>query len=104
MKKQNKFGAIRESIDGHSFHSRAEARRYSELKLLERAGQITDLKLQVRFPLKVNDKLVCTYCADFTYVERGKFIVEDKKGAVTKDYALKRKLFAAIHGYEIFET
>lgn len=100
----NKYRAVRTKIDGHTFHSRAEARRYSELKLLERAGQITDLKLQVRFPLKVNDKLVCTYVADFTYIERGKPIVEDKKGRATPDYIIKRKLFAAIHGYEIFET
>lgn len=88
-------------VDGIKFDSRLEARRYQELRLLERAGQITDLKLQPEYELqpafKKNGKAYrrIAYKADFSYfsVMEGKVIVEDTKGYVTKEYSLKKKLF-----------
>lgn len=91
-------------IDGIRFASRREGRRYSELKLLERAGQIKDLKLQVPFPLDVNGKPVTRYVADFTYTEGGELVVEDAKGFRTDVYRLKANLFAALKGFEIREV
>jgi dsDNA-binding SOS-regulon protein len=67
----SKYGAVRTEVDGISFASKKEARRYSELKLLERAGEIADLQLQPRFPLTVNGVRVCTYVADFQYRDIG---------------------------------
>lgn len=106
----SKYGAVRTEVDGISFASRKEARRYSELKLLERAGEIADLKLQPRYPLVVNGVKVCTYVADFSYhpTFRGAVMaqatVEDAKGFKTPEYKLKAKLFAAIHGFPVTEV
>lgn len=89
-------------IDGHKFPSKKEAKRFSELKLLERAGQITGLTLQPKFPLVVNGHKVCSYIGDFMYVQepRGpatKIVIEDTKGYRTDAYRIKRKLFIALH-------
>ena len=96
-------------VDGITFDSAKEARRYGELKLLERAGQITGLEIQPSFRLVVNNCLICTYRADFRYTTdtphvRGLVVVEDVKGIKTPVYRLKKKLMLAIHGVEIFET
>ena len=93
-------------VDGIKFASKAEARRYSDLKLLERAGEISDLKLQPRYPLTVNGLLVCTYVADFDYVEARdeRTVTEDVKGVKTKDFIIKAKLFHALYGREVTLT
>jgi hypothetical protein len=102
----SKYGAQRTEVDGITFASKKEARRYGELKLLQRAGTIRDLKLQPRFPLTVNGRLVCTYVGDFEYltVPIGARIVEDAKGFKTPEYKLKAKLFKALNGFEITEV
>lgn len=92
------------TIDDHWFPSRKEAKRYGQLKILSMAGKITDLRLQQRFILSVNDIKVTTYVADFTYYRDGQFIVEDAKGIRTAAYVLKRRLFRAIHGFDIVEV
>lgn len=103
----SKYGAIRTEVDGITFASKKEARRYGELRLLERAGEIGALTLQPRYPLKVNGKLICTYVADFEYYpadpEKAK-VVEDAKGVRTPVFALKAKLFEALHGFPISEV
>lgn len=72
-------------IDGHLFDSIAEAKRYKELKLLEKAKQISNLELQPHFLLqgsfKKNGKTYrkVEYIADFKYIENGRMIVEDVK-------------------------
>lgn len=97
----NKYKAKKEKVDGIWFDSKAEARRYGTLAMLERAGKIADLRLQPPFRCEVNGKLVCTYRADFSYVEDGKTVVEDVKGYATATFKLKRKLVEALHGVEI---
>lgn len=93
-------------VDGHKFASKAEARRYGELKLLERAGQIIDLRLQPKFPLEVNGELVCTYIGDFAYYLRGARIVEDVKSPASRTpaYRIKVKLLKALTGIVIREV
>jgi len=93
----SKFRAKPTHCDGHRFASKAEARRYSELKALERAGIISYLELQPRFPLIVGGNVVCTYVGDFRYMENGKSVTEDVKGHKTPEYILKRKLLLATH-------
>jgi len=70
----NKYRNIKTTVDGIRFDSKREAERYSELKLLERAGIITDLKLQPKFELipKHNGNRALTYIADFSYTEAGR--------------------------------
>ena len=72
--RRNKFGAKRTTVDGISFHSQHEARRYSALKLLERAGAIAELQLQVPYDLDVNGHHVTRYVADFEYLEAGQLV------------------------------
>lgn len=100
----NKYRAVRTVVDGRVFDSKREARRYEELKLLERAGLIRDLEIQPKFPLEVNGRRVATYRGDFQYWEGGEFIVEDCKGVRTPIYRLKAKLMFALYGIEIRET
>lgn len=101
---QRKYGNVKTTVGDITFDSRREAERWLTLRLLERGGAISDLQRQIRFPLKVNGKLVCTYVADFTYRCDGKLIVEDSKGCRTREYINKAKLFEALHGFAIRET
>lgn len=89
------------TINGIRFASKLEAKRYNELKLMEKGGLIKDLTLQPSFVLiptfKKNGKTFrsCKYKADFTYYdnEKKKQVVEDTKGFETKEYKIKKKLF-----------
>lgn len=105
-----KYGNRKAVVNGITFDSIKEARRYQELLLLEKAGAITDLQLQVKFVLipaqRIKGKVVerqCTYKADFVYKENGETIVEDTKGFKTKEYIIKRKLMLHVHGIRIRE-
>lgn len=100
----NKYGAKRTEVDGITFHSKREAARYQDLKLLERAGAIKELKLQVQYSFELNDVRICRYFADFVYRENGRQVVEDSKGKRTKDYMIKKKMMKAFFAIEIFET
>lgn len=109
--KKSKYHATKTIIDGIAFDSRKEAKRYQELKLLEKAGMVTDLELQKKFVLipsqKIDGKVVereCSYVADFVYKENGYLIVEDVKGVKTKEYILKRKMMLYLKGIRIKET
>lgn len=102
----SKYRAKRVEVDGIRFDSRAEARRYGELRLLEAAGTISDLKLQVEYPIYLKGQYICTYRADFVYFDRekGEWIIEDVKGVRTQVYRLKRRLVEASYGITITEV
>ena len=111
----NKYRNKIVEIDGIQFHSKKEAHRWCELKLLERAGKITKLRRQVKFVLipaqheEQYKKLIereCSYKADFVYVDTatGKEVVEDSKGVRTPEYKIKRKLMLHKYGIRIKET
>lgn len=98
-------------VNGITFDSKKEARRYTELLLLERAGAIQELRRQVKFELipsqRYDGKVVerpCAYVADFVYRENGNLIVEDTKGLKTRDYIIKRKLMLYLCGIRIREV
>jgi hypothetical protein len=101
-----KYNAKRVTIDGHTFPSQREAVRYSELKLLERSGEITHLELQPRFDLTINGVNCGFWKADFRYftrptnTKRGEYIVEDVKSTGTAKepiHRLKVKLVEALY-------
>lgn len=102
----NKYGAVRVRVGGRTFASKREAKRYQELRLLQEAGEIEDLALQVGFPCVVGGMKVCTYVADFVYLDlnTGDQVVEDAKGMKTPVYRLKKKLVRACLGIEIQEV
>ncbi len=95
-------------MKGIRFASKAEAARYIELCILERAGDIRGLRRQPRYPLLVNGMKVGTYVGDAEYHEKWNDqwvkIVEDTKGVVTSVYRLKRALMLACYGIEIREV
>lgn len=101
---RHKFNAKPTVVDGIRFDSKAEAKRYTELKLMERGGAIQDLQLQPSFDLHSPDGTkITTYRADFSYVEYGERVIEDVKGVLTPVYRIKRKWMKAEHGIEIKE-
>ena len=97
------------TADG-TFDSMRELHRWSELKLMEKAGLIYGLARQQRFELipkqKLNGKAVkpCYYIADFCYVQDGQMVVEDCKGMKTDVYKIKKKLMLWRYGIDIKET
>lgn len=119
-RRPHKYGAVKTEIDGIAFASKAEARRYVELKLLERAGEIWDLELQPRFPLLVPattgtirgalqaeagtfDGRIGEYRGDFAYQDTRGRIVEDVKGFKTALYRWKKKHVEKQYGIQIQE-
>ena len=104
--KKSKYGAIRTEIDGISFDSKREAARYQELRLLEQAGEIENLRLQVPYELIAKSKYgrSIKYVADFVYSRNGLTVVEDAKGVRTPVYRLKKRMMAEKYGIQIKET
>ena len=102
--KQSKYRNKKMVVDGYTFDSMAEAKRYGELKLLEQAGKISHLARQTRFKCYVNRQPICIYIADFAYNENGIEVVEDVKGVATPVYKLKKKLVEALYNVKIKEV
>ena len=116
-----KYHAQKTTVEGMTFDSKKEANRYLELRLLEKAGEITDLRCQVEYeliPAQYGPDVVTPrgivkrgplieravkYKADFVYNDSGETVVEDVKGFRTKDYILKRKLMLHRYGIQIKE-
>ena len=100
-------------IDGITFDSKKEGKRYGELKELEAIGEITDLRTQVKFELipsqRIRGKVVeraVTYKADFTYYQNGVYKVEDVKSSkrmIRPEYIIKRKLMLYVKGIQVIE-
>ena len=95
----NKYRNKKVIVDDYIFDSIQESRRYKELKILLKAGQIQNLELQPHFLLQESfRKNGKTYrkiedIADFKYKEKGKTIIEDVKGIQTDVFKLKHKIF-----------
>lgn len=128
MRYQSKYYNVKtKTSDGLVFDSYKEARRWEQLLLLQKSGEITDLRRQVAYELipaqyetverygKTGKRLKDTvrlverkveYVADFVYndAKTGEMIVEDAKGVRTKDYIIKRKLVFAVYGIKIKEV
>lgn len=127
-RKRNKYHNKKVEVNGIVYDSAKEANRHQELLLLEKAGEISDLRCQVEYELIPEQreftneiyqkgpkkgcfkkgKLLeqkCSYIADFVYFDREKqqIVVEDTKGFKTKDYIIKRKLMLFRHGIRIQE-
>lgn len=106
---RRKYGNVKTMVDGIKFDSKAEAKRYCELKLLERGGVIKNLTLQQKYELQPKYEIdgrkerAITYIADFVYydIQKEKLVVEDVKGVETKDFKLKKKMFEYRYKTEI---
>ena len=107
-----KYHSRKVTVDGIVFDSHREARRYMELLLLLRAGEISHLEMQKKYTLIPAQKKpsggterACTYTADFVYKDKrtGEETVEDAKGMKTQQGIIRRKLMLYIHGIEVKE-
>lgn len=124
--RRRKYGNKKVTIGGMVFDSKKEAKRFEELFLMEKAGEISGLRRQVKYVLipaqrEFLDEIYtrgekkgenkpgrlleseCTYIADFVYYKDGEVIVEDTKGFRTKEYIIKRKLMLYMHHIRIKE-
>lgn len=109
----NKFGAIKTTVDGIKFDSLREARRWGELRLLEKGGEIRNLRRQVRIdlegkngPLRTRTGRQMRLTVDFVYEDKRlnwAEVYEDSKGAITRDYEVRRAVAQAM-GIEVIET
>lgn len=110
-KRDSKYGNTQVMDAGIKFDSKAEHKRWQYLAMLEKAGEIRDLKLQVPFlliPAQVRPsggiERATNYIADFAYTTgAGEYVVEDVKGMAPDVYILKRKLMLFVHGIEVKE-
>lgn len=115
--KKPKYNNKKVVIDGIKFDSTAEANRYKDLLLMQRAGEISDLELQPRFRLikgvkfsgDARAKPDIRYTADFAYTDNktGQRVIEDVKSKITRektDYKMRRHMMLAIHNIEVLET
>ena len=112
-----KSPAADRTLDGEVFDSKAELKRWGELRVLELAGEISDLKRQVKFPLIINGRPVkirsegfpngraCSYTIDFQYRDSaGRQIYEEHKGHWTPDAKLRIAVVESIYEIEITVT
>lgn len=101
----NKFGAVKTFAHGILFDSKLEAFHYDVLRMMELAGEITDLETQKDFPLKIGDALICTYRADYFYFDRAcqEWVVSDAKGVKTETFRIKWKMARILYPQHIFE-
>lgn len=106
--KASKYRAVKTTVDGITFDSKREADRYSELKIMQKAGVIRDLRLQVKFPFFTDSirptKPTFNYVADFVYISGDHEVIEDCKGFKTPVYRLKKKLIETAYNMKILET
>jgi len=103
-KRFSKYRNKKTEVDGIVFDSQKEASRYLDLKMLEVLGEIKNLELQPKYEFVLNKQKICTYRADFRYVENGATVVEDVKGFKTSMYRLKARMMKAFHGIIVKET
>lgn len=111
--RRNKYGAEATEIQGIRFDSKAEAKRYLQLKAMQQAGEISELEIQVSFELIPAQEIdgrkerPVFYIADFRYRDKaGETVIEDTKSAPTKtkEYVIKRKLLLWRHGIAVREV
>lgn len=99
-RRRAKYGNKITVVDGVKFASKKEAKRYGELTLLWKQGRIGYIVVHPRFQLVVNGELICTYVADFRYLDRSApqpIVVEDVKGTQTEAFKIKWKLAQALY-------
>lgn len=107
----NKYRNKPQTEDGHDFASKAEVRRYFELKTMQAAQLISELKVHPEFALHSPDpngipRRVCAYIADFSYQRDGKLVIEDCKSSATRansTYRLKRAMLQIEYGVSVVE-
>lgn len=97
---RHKFYAKTTELDGITFSSRKEAKRYMELKMLKTASEVLFYLRQVPFHLPGNVRYVCDFMVFWT---NGEITIEDVKGMKLPLYEAKKKILEAIYPIKITE-
>ena len=106
----SKYGNEKVRWNGILFDSKHELERWIVLKDMEKRGEITWLRRQVRYKvipeMEYNGKKLKPnyYVVDFEYDKDGETILEDAKGVETEVYRLKKKLVYQIYGRWVHEV
>lgn len=95
--KPSKYRNARCEWKGEKFDSKRELERHLVLLDMQKRGEISDLLRQYPFTIKVEGMKICTYVADWRYVQRGQNVIEDAKGFRTPEFKLKWKLMHALY-------
>lgn len=100
---RTKYNAKKVKLDGYTFDSKAEAKRYSELCLLRKVRAIDQFEIHPKFPIVINGVKVCTVILDFQYWDESlrTTVYEDVKGVDTPMSRLKRKLLKVVRGIDV---
>lgn len=106
MKPRSKYRNVKCELDGKKFDSKRERDFYSELKLRERAGEVSDIVCHPSYPLWINRKRVGTYVADFLFVDHAagkRRVVDIKSPATAKNVAFRRwkRVAEALYDIEV---
>jgi hypothetical protein len=108
---RSKYGAKPQVIDGIRLASKAEAKRYGQLRQLEMAGAIRGIEMHPVYqiiidgePVKMRNGHIAKYTADFRYFEGEQRIIEEVKGYVVRDYPLRRAIIEHIYKVKIREV
>ena len=102
MRRRNKYNASKVRFDGYVFDSKREAEYYSELKLRERAGEISNINVHPSFPIEIMGRPICKVVLDFVYTDKnGDDRYIDVKGMKTAISILKKKMCEAQYGIDI---
>lgn len=118
--KRSKYHNEIVEVDGIRYDSKNEMLRHNFLKMMERVGEISELRYHVKFTLfpKGSKELIRMpdgteielkkydrehwYEADFVYInKKGEEVVEDFKGFETPEFKEKRVMFKALYGKDI---
>lgn len=109
--RRSKYGNRKVVVDGEKFDSKREAKRWSELRLLERAGEISLLGRQVPYELARSVKIhgerrarpALRFTADFRYFDRklDRIVVEDSKGFADTAFRIRQHLMKSVHGIDV---
>lgn len=110
MTRRNKYGARKVIVDGETFDSQREYKRWTDLRLLQERCEIFNLERQVKYVLapsvkftgEKKAKAALRYFADFRYVDiNGETVVEDAKGRETEAFRIKRHLMKSVHNIDV---
>lgn len=103
IRSPNKYNAKKITIGGIVFDSEKEGKRYGELRMLERGGEISDLKIHPRYSIEINGIYICYVELDFEYYSTrlNTKVYEDSKGLDNPLSKLKRKLVEARYGIKV---
>lgn len=105
-KNANKYNSQKTVVDGITFDSQKEAKKWQTLDAMQSMGRISKLRHHVTFDLVVNKVFIGQYVADFVYVgNTGQLVIDDtkgyKKGSAWQLFCWKAKLMKAIYGADV---